>query len=69
MSPTTWNEVAHRDTIANGGTVRGHGSENEDAAVAAVVRVAAGDACEVKAPPRPHFSKGGPVAAVCAVPC
>lgn len=69
MSPTRWNEAAHQSTIANGGTVRGHESENEDAVVAAVVRVAARDACEVKAPPRPHFSKGGPVTAVCVEPC
>lgn len=64
-----WNEAAHRDTIANGGTVREHGGENEDAAVAVVVRVAARGACEVKAPPRPHSSKCGPVAAAGAAPC
>lgn len=65
----TWNEAAHRGTIANGETVRGHGGENEDAAVAAVARAAAEDACEVKAPLRPRFSKCGPVTAAGAAPC
>lgn len=45
----------------NVGTVRGHGGENENAVV--VRRMAARDACEVKAPLQPHSSKGGPVAA------
>lgn len=61
--------MAHRGTIANEGTIRGHGGENEDAAVGAVVRVAARGACEVKAPLRPRSSKCGPVAAAGAAPC
>jgi len=61
--------VAHRGTIANERTVREHGGENEDAAVAAVVRVAEGDVCEVKAPPRPRDSKGEPVTAAGAASC
>lgn len=65
----TWNEAAHRGTIANGVAVRGHGGENEDEAVAAVARAAAEDACEVKAPPRPRSSKCGPVTAASAAPC
>jgi len=64
-----WNEVAHRDTIANEGTVREHGDENEDAAVAAVVRVVEGDVCEVKAPPQPRDSKDELVIAAGAASC
>lgn len=64
-----WNEVAHRGTIANEGTIREHGGENEDAAVVAVVRVAEGDACEVKAPPQPHDSKDELVTAAGAASC
>lgn len=59
----TWNEAARRDTIANGGTVHeGEGENGDAAAVAAGVQAAAGDAREVRAPPRPRSSKGEPVA-------
>ena len=61
--------MAHRGIIANEGTVHEHGGENEDAAVAAVVRVAEGDVYEVKAPPRPRDSKGELVTAAGAASC
>lgn len=66
VSPTTWNEVALRGTIANAGIIREHEGACEDAEAVAEARAAAEDACEVKAPPR--FSKGGPVAVAGVVP-
>lgn len=66
VSPTTWNEVVLRGTIANAGIIREYEGAYEDAEAVAGARAAAEDACEVKAPPR--SSKDGPVAVAGVVP-